>query len=84
LGGTLAAREEFAMPFPLIPTVLGMCFLLVWAFIGGMILRHGQIAARRERESHILPLPLHRSRKAAPRAWATKKAPREVRVRAAS
>jgi len=72
------------MPFPMIPTVLGMCFLLVWALIGGMILRHGQIAARRERESHILPLPLNRSRNSRAREWAIKKAPREVRVRAAS
>ena len=39
------------MPFPLIPTALGICFFLVWAFIGGMILRDGQLAARRERES---------------------------------
>jgi hypothetical protein len=39
------------MPFPLIPTALGICFFLVWAFIGGMILRDGQLAAQRERES---------------------------------
>jgi hypothetical protein len=38
------------MPFALIPTVLGVCFFLVWAFIGGMILRDGQLAANEERE----------------------------------
>jgi len=38
------------MPFALIPTVLGVCFFLVWAFIGGMILRDGQLAANRERD----------------------------------
>jgi hypothetical protein len=38
------------MPFPLIPTVLGVCFFLVWALIGGMIFRDGQLAIRLERE----------------------------------
>jgi hypothetical protein len=38
------------MPFPLIPTALGICFFLVWALIAGMIFRDGQLAARRERE----------------------------------
>ena len=38
------------MPFALIPTVLGVCFFLVWAFIGGMVLRDGQLAANQERE----------------------------------
>jgi hypothetical protein len=38
------------MPFSLIPAVLGVCFVLVWLFIGGMILRDGQFAVRRERE----------------------------------
>jgi hypothetical protein len=38
------------MPFSLIPTVLGVSFALVWLFIGGMILRDGQFAVRRERE----------------------------------
>jgi hypothetical protein len=33
------------MPFALIPTALGVCFFLVWAFIGGMIFRDGQRAA---------------------------------------
>jgi hypothetical protein len=46
------------MPFPLIPTALGVCFLLMWAFIGGMIFRDSQIAARHDREvdGNILPL----------------------------
>ena len=50
------------MPFPLIPTALGLCFLLVWAFIAGMIFRDGQLAARRDREmdANILPLPPRR------------------------
>ncbi|MEX2309489.1 MAG: hypothetical protein WD738_17950 [Pirellulales bacterium] len=39
-----------AMPFPLIPTALGVCFFLIWVFIGGMIFRDGQLAAQRERE----------------------------------
>jgi hypothetical protein len=38
------------MPFPFIPTALGISFFLMWALIGGMILRDGQLAARRERE----------------------------------
>jgi hypothetical protein len=38
------------MPFSLIPAVLGVSFALVWLFIGGIILRDGQFAVRRERE----------------------------------
>ena len=38
------------MPYPIIPALLGTSFILVWAFIGGMILRDGQLAARRQRE----------------------------------
>ena len=47
------------MPFPLLPTVLGISFALVWMFIGAIILRDSQMAARRERDadSQILPLP---------------------------
>jgi hypothetical protein len=45
------------MPFPLIPTALGFCFLLMWAFIGGMIFRDGQLAARRDREVDAATLP---------------------------
>ena len=50
------------MPFPLIPTALGVCFLLMWAFIGGMIFRDSQIAARYDRETdgNILPLTPYR------------------------
>jgi hypothetical protein len=49
------------MPFFLIPTALGVCFFLIWAFIGGMIFRDSQLAAQRERDSDItfLPLPVH-------------------------
>jgi hypothetical protein len=39
------------MPFALIPTALGVCFVLVWAFIGGMILHDGQLAAQQDLES---------------------------------
>jgi len=46
------------MPFPLIPTALGVCFLLVWAFIGGMVFRDGQLAARRDCELDAAILPL--------------------------
>ncbi len=51
------------MPFFLIPTALGACFFLIWAFIGGMIFRDSQMAAQRERESDImvLPLPMRRA-----------------------
>ena len=54
------------MPFALIPTVLGVCFFLVWAFIGGMILRDGQLAANQEREfdDNLLPLAQPRRRAA--------------------
>jgi hypothetical protein len=75
------------MPFPLIPTALGLCFLLVWAFIGGMIYRDGQIAARRDREweGNILRMPADRSRLPAPiRARRGKPARRDSRVRFAS
>jgi hypothetical protein len=61
--GPLAVARSLSMPFPLIPTALGLCFLLMWFFIGGMIFRDGQIAARRDREldGHILPLTPSRS-----------------------
>jgi hypothetical protein len=38
------------MPFPLIPAALAVCFLLMWALIGGMIFRDGQLAVRRDRD----------------------------------
>jgi hypothetical protein len=55
------------MPFPLIPTALGVCFFLIWAFIGGMIYRDGQLAAQRERESdgRLLSVPRRGRRKKA-------------------
>jgi hypothetical protein len=46
------------MPFPFIPTALGICFFLIWAFIGGMIYRDSQLAAQREREFDGPRLPL--------------------------
>jgi hypothetical protein len=46
------------MPFPLIPTALGVCFLLLWAFIGGMMFRDGQLALRRERDADFSQRPV--------------------------
>jgi hypothetical protein len=51
------------MPFPFIPTALAVGFLLMWALIGAMLFRDGQIAARRERESHVFPMPSRRDYK---------------------
>ena len=45
--------EEISMPFALIPTALGVCFCLVWVFIGGMILRDSQLAAQQDLDSDI-------------------------------
>lgn len=55
------------MPFPFIPTALGICFFLVWVFIGGMIFRDGQLAAARDREMDhgVLRLPKRARRQAA-------------------
>ncbi|MCC7473877.1 MAG: hypothetical protein IT425_00655 [Pirellulales bacterium] len=53
------------MPFFLIPTTLGVSFFLIWVFIGGMILRDGQLAARREEgidNPHGLPPSSSKSR----------------------
>jgi len=53
------------MPFFLIPATLGVCFCLIWLFIGGMIFRDSQMAAQQEQEyDHlILPLPPRRVRR---------------------
>jgi hypothetical protein len=50
------------MPFFLIPSALGVCFFLIWAFIGGMIIRDSHLAAQREVDSDvaILPNPISR------------------------
>jgi len=50
------------MPFALIPAALGVCFFLMWAFIGGLIVSDSRSAAQRERDSDsvILPLVPHR------------------------
>jgi len=47
------------MPFAFISTALGLCFFLIWLFIGGMVFRDGQLAAQREREleNGILSMP---------------------------
>jgi hypothetical protein len=41
------------MPFALIPTALGVCFVLVWVFIGGMILHDGQLATQQDLDSDV-------------------------------
>ena len=46
------------MPFALIPTALGVCFFLVWVFIGGMIFRDTQLAAQSENESQLVIVPM--------------------------
>lgn len=67
------------MPFSIIPTVLSVCFLLVWIFIGGMVLRDGHFAARREFETDVdgrtVDRGTHRTR---PRRWSAKLAGRNV------
>ena len=55
------------MPFALIPTALGVCFCLVWVFIGGMVFRDGQLAAQQDRESEVsFLLPPHRTARSTP------------------
>jgi hypothetical protein len=46
------------MPFFLIPTALGVCFILIWVFIGGMIFRDSQLAAQSESDSELVILPM--------------------------
>ena len=59
--------EEISMPFALIPTALGVCFCLVWVFIGGMILHDGQLAAQQDLDSDvgIVRLPTRARRRGA-------------------
>ena len=71
------------MPFFLIPSALGVCFFLIWAFIGGMIIRDSQIAAQHEVDSGsaILPLSMNRpsrvpARHTKPKRVGTKRAAR--------
>jgi hypothetical protein len=56
------------MPFFLIPTTLGVCFCLIWLFIGGMVFRDGQVAAQQEREldGAIMPLSMPRPTRTSP------------------
>jgi hypothetical protein len=58
------------MPFSLIPTVLGVSFAFVWLFIGGMILRDGQFAVRRDREIGVRGEPAKFKSAATPRPHA--------------
>jgi hypothetical protein len=43
------------MSFALISTLLGVCFALVWAYVGMTILRLGQLAARQEKDAPMDP-----------------------------
>jgi hypothetical protein len=75
------------MPFPLIPTALAVGFLVMWVLIATMLLRDGQLAARRERESQSHIVPLKPSRTTAARAASSqqaRRAYRKSRIRAAS
>jgi hypothetical protein len=74
------------MPFPLIPTTLAIGFLLVWVLIVGMLLRDGQLASRRERESRpeLLPLPLNWTQARSKRTRQMKRGYKKSAVRAAS
>jgi hypothetical protein len=46
----IAIEWEPHMPFSLISTVLGVCFALVWLYVGVMMVRLGQMAARQDKE----------------------------------
>jgi hypothetical protein len=74
------------MPFPLIPAALGVCFLLVWAFIGGMIFRDGQLAVRGEYDAELNILTLTAPRSARQRSERMRRAnvSRAAPARAAS
>jgi len=71
------------MPYPLIPTALAVCFLLMWLFIGGMMFRDGQIAARRDRELETSLGPVSRSATSGA-AWHVKNRTRRRRTQTAS
>jgi len=38
------------MPFPFLTAIFGISFALIWAFIGGLVVRNGQLALRREHD----------------------------------
>jgi hypothetical protein len=75
------------MPFPLIPTALAVCFLLMWALIAGMIFRDGQLAVRRDRDwdDGLVTVP-RRHRPPVPKFLSARKRGRRLErpVRAAS
>jgi hypothetical protein len=75
-----------AMPFPFIPTALGLSFLAVWVLIGGMILRQGRLAFRQEREMelHALPAVQKRAKQTREHSWQPAKTRPKMRVRVAS
>lgn len=75
------------MPFAFIPTALGVCFCLVWAFIGGMVFRDGQLTAQHECDSEvgILPMPAQRTvRRPSAAALRANRSDTEAQIRAAS
>jgi hypothetical protein len=84
IGGWL--QGVVAMPFPFIPTALGLCFLVVWVLIGGMILRQGRLEFRQEREAelHLLPAAQKRATNSRQRSWQAAKSRPKMRVRVAS
>ena len=74
------------MPFPFIPTALGLSFLAVWIFIGGMILRQGRLAFKQERETElqVVPAVQKRAKQMRQRSWQAAKSRPKMRVRVAS
>ena len=56
------------MPLSLIQTVLGLSFVLIWVFIGTMIVRDGQLAIRGEQELDAVRKPAVRRALAPPHA----------------
>jgi hypothetical protein len=75
-----------AMPFPFIPTALGLCFVAVWVIIGGMILRQGRLAFRQELETELQVVPAVQkcAKTTRERTWQAAKSRPKMRVRVAS
>lgn len=48
------------MPLSLIQTILGLSFVMIWVFIGTMILRDRQLAIRGEQDSQEIKKPAAR------------------------
>jgi len=39
-----------SMPFPFLTSMFGVLFALIWVFIGGLIVRNGQLGLRRDHD----------------------------------